>query len=265
MQKIAGLHSIQAIFLLRKLVQDVSLKIMPDKFTDKIVLITGAGRGIGKACVQAFLREGAMVLGCSLSQKNLDSLSEELAQYQDKLYLLAVDLSKSTEIDRLFEFVNSHTDHLDSVVNAAGVHIASLIADLNEADYDQVLNVNLKAPVLICRNAVPYLDKSASATIVNVSSLSGCFGVQKFPAFGSYDISKYGLWGLTEILAIELREKNIRVNQVSPSGVDTEMFYKAVPPGVEPLLSPQQVARTIMYLAGEDSAPLSGENIRLFG
>jgi NAD(P)-dependent dehydrogenase (short-subunit alcohol dehydrogenase family) len=90
-------------------------------------------------------------------------------------------------------------------------------------------------------------------------------GVEKFPTFGSYNISKYGLWGLTEILALELKQKNIRVNQVSPSGVDTELFYRAVPPGVQPSLSPEDVANIILYLASERSAPLSGENLRLFG
>ena len=70
---------------------------------------------------------------------------------------------------------------------------------------------------------------------------------------------------MTEILAIELKAKNIRVNQVSPSGVDTQMFYEAVPPGVEPSLSPMDVANTILYLASANSAPLTGENIRLFG
>jgi len=242
-----------------------SENVMTKKFEGKRVLITGASRGIGLACLKLFLENGAVVFGCSRSQADLDKVLDQFPDYQDQLHLIPIDLVKSGDIEKLFEFIKSKTDILDCVINVAGIHIASMMLELTEADYDQVLNVNLKAPVFICRHAVPFLEKSSHPTIVNVSSLSGCFGLQKFPEFGAYNISKYGLWGLTEILAIELKEKNIRVNQVSPSGVDTEMFYKAVPPGVEPSLSPADVARTVIYLASEESAQLSGENIRLFG
>ena len=238
---------------------------MADKFKNKFVLISGAGRGIGKACVKAFLQEGATVIGCSKTKANLTKLAEEVPQYRNNLRLIAIDLSKSSEIDILFRFVNERTSLLHSVINCAGMHKASLIAELNEADYDAVMNVNLKAPVMICRQAIPLLEKAEWATIVNISSLSGCVGLEKFPGFGIYDISKYGLYGLTEILALELKDTKIRVNQISPSGVNTDMFYQAVPPGVKPLLSPEQVARTVLYLAGPDSSPINGENIKLIG
>ena len=236
---------------------------MPDKFKNKFVLITGAGRGIGRACVKALLAEGAAVIGCSKNKINLTRLAEELPQYRNNLHLISIDLSQSSEIDLLFRFVNERTSLLHSVINCAAIHRAAFMADLCEEDYDAVLNVNLKAPALICRRAIPFLEKTGAATIVNISSLSGCVGLEKYPRFGTYNISKYGLYGLTEILALELKDRRIRVNQVSPSGVDTDMFYEAVPPGVKPFLKPEQVAGTVLYLAGEDSAPISGENIKL--
>ncbi len=231
----------------------------------KIALVTGASRGIGKAVVRLFTSHGAKIFCCARSEKKLLELRDTLSKQETDIYTKSIDLGKPAEIDGFFEFISEHTDKIDAVVNAAGNFVRARIDETDEADYDMVMNVNLKAPLLICRNSVPYMEKAGGGTIVNVSSLSGCFGLEKFPTFGSYNISKYGLWGLTEILALELKEKNIRVNQVSPSGVDTELFYRAVPPGVEPSLSPEDVANIILYLASEKSAPLTGENLRLFG
>jgi len=238
---------------------------MESQLEGKFALVTGASRGIGNAVVRLFAEHGAKIFCCARSEEKLLELRDELSRQDGYILPKAIDLSKPAEIDGFFEFISEQIDILDIVVNAAGNFARSRIDEIDEADYDMVMNVNLKAPLLICRNAVPYLEKAGGGTIVNVSSLSGCLGVEKFPTFGSYNISKYGLWGLTEILALELKEKNIRVNQVSPSGVDTELFYRAVPPGVEPSLSPEDVANIILYLASERSAPLSGENLRLFG
>lgn len=238
---------------------------MERQLDGKIALVTGASRGIGNAVVRLFAAQGAKIFCCARSEEKLRELRDKLSNQGADIYPKAIDLGKATEIDGLFEFISEHTDRIDIVINAAGNFARARIDEIDEADYDMVMNVNLKAPLMICRNAIPYMEKAGGGTIVNVSSLSGCFGLEKFPTFGTYNISKYGLWGLTEILALELKEKNIRVNQVSPSGVDTKLFYRAVPPGVEPSLSPEDVANIILYLASEKSAPLSGENLRLFG
>ena len=232
---------------------------------NKVALITGASRGIGRAVVKLFASHGAEIFCCARSEKKLSEIHDEMAGIGAKIHAKSIDLSKPSEIGNLFEFISSHTQAINTLVNVAGAFAASRIDQTDEANYDMVMNVNLKAPLLICRNTVPFMDKAGGGTIVNISSLSGCFGVEKFPTFGLYNISKYGLWGLTEILALELKQKNIRVNQVSPSGVDTELFYRAVPPGVEPSLSPEDVANIILYLASEKSSPLTGENLRLFG
>jgi 3-oxoacyl-[acyl-carrier protein] reductase len=230
----------------------------------KTALITGASRGIGLAVVKLFRSHGANIFCCARTEDKL----EELRKYSEddtRIHTQKIDLKSRSEIDSFFTFIRENTNSLDIVINVAGVHIGSRIESIDEADYDSVMNVNLKAPLLICRSAIPLMENAGGGCIVNVSSLSGCFGLQKFESFGAYNISKYGLWGLTEILAIELKNKNIRVNQVSPSGVDTQMFYDAVPPGVKPSLSPEDVANTILYLASDSSTPLTGENIRLFG
>ena len=107
------------------------------------------------------------------------------------------------------------------------------------------------------------MNGKADGTIVNISSYSGCFNVSKFPKFGAYNISKYALWGLTEILALENKENNIRVNQISPSGVATKMLQQAMGSKVGAEFKPEDVARKILYLASDDSAPITGQNIMM--
>jgi NAD(P)-dependent dehydrogenase (short-subunit alcohol dehydrogenase family) len=237
---------------------------MTKKLKNKIALITGASRGIGRATVELFASHGAQVIGCAQSKEKLTELKDELAKKGEKILIKPLDLGISSDIDELFDFIAENTDRLDIVVNAAAVFESAYMEHLSEAHYDRVMGVNLKAPLLICRNAIPYLERAGGGTIVNVSSLSGCFGLEKFEKYGAYNISKYGLWGLTEILAIELKSKNIRVNQVSPSGVDTDMYY-ATGATSKPPLTPKDVANIIFYLASDDSAPLSGENLKLLG
>ena len=238
---------------------------MIKKLENKIALVSGASQGIGRAAARLFAENGAEVFCCARSLEKLENLRNELAQNGAKIHIKKTDLGKSSEIAGLFEFILEKTDHLDTVVNSAGTFAKGRIDQLDEQAFDRVININLKAPFLICKFAIPLLAKSRGGTIVNISSLSGCFGLQKFEGFGAYDISKYGLWGLTEILDVELKDTNIRVNQVSPGGVDTDMFYAANGSDATPGLTPEDVANTILYLASDESAPLSGENLKLFG
>ncbi|MGB5138712.1 MAG: SDR family oxidoreductase, partial [Candidatus Zixiibacteriota bacterium] len=150
-------------------------------------------------------------------------------------------------------------------VNNAAILIKSLLAEYKPADFQAMLAINVTAPLLLSQKVLPMMIERGGGTIVNISSLSGCFGVQKFPGFGAYDMTKYALWGLTEMLALENMNNNIRVNQISLSGVDTQMMRSALPPGVKANLAAEQVAKHVLYLASDDSEPLTGENIILTG
>ncbi|HEQ97759.1 MAG TPA: SDR family oxidoreductase [candidate division Zixibacteria bacterium] len=238
---------------------------MAGKLENKIALVTGASKGIGRATVELFAEHGAEVFCPARSIDKLEELKSSLEKKGAKIHIKQTDLGKPSDINELFRFISANAEHLDTVVNAAGTFKRGRIDQIAESDFDEIININLKAAYLICQHAIPLLLKSGNGTIVNISSLSGCFGLQKFDGFGPYDISKYGLWGLTEILDVELKEKNIRVNQISPSGVDTEMHYRAFGPESNPPLTPRDVARVVLYLASDESAPLSGENLRLFG
>ncbi len=228
-------------------------------------LITGASRGIGRATAILFANHGAEVFLTARSKDELDNLKQDLEKQGHKAHVVPADLGSDSDIKGIFEYIDSHGAALDSVVNCAGVFDRSEVEKIDPDDYDLVQRINSRAPLLICKYAIPLLAKSDHATIVNISSLSGCFGLRKFPGLAAYNISKYALWGLTEILAVELEDKGIRVNQVSPGGVDTKMFEQAWPSVDTPALKAEDIARAVLYLASSDSDPVTGENIKIPG
>lgn len=232
----------------------------------KTALITGAGRGIGRATAILFAQENAEIILVARSREQL-SETESLclaANRSAEIRALAVDLSDATQIERLFaQLGNGHA--IDILINNAAAFASGPSAEFPVDRFQRLLDINLLAPYRLCQKVIPVMISRGGGTIVNVSSLSGCFGSIKFPGFGPYNISKYGLWGLTEILALENERFNIRVNQISLTGVDTQMFREAVPPGVRASLTPEQVAKEILYLASDSSAPHTGRNLILDG
>jgi NAD(P)-dependent dehydrogenase (short-subunit alcohol dehydrogenase family) len=235
------------------------------KLLSRKALITGAGRGIGRAAAILFAENGADLILVARTGKELAETAAQCKSDKIRICQAAVDISDIGQIDHMFDSVKSNFSRLDVLVNNAGHFHGGLMANISVDDFKYTLATNLIAPFYLSQKAITLMDKEIGGTIVNISSFSGCFGVEKFPGFGAYNISKYGLWGLTEILALENRDKNIRVNQISPSGVDTRMFRQAVPPGITPQLTPEEVARFILFLASDDSYPLTGQNIMLSG
>ena len=125
----------------------------------KTALITGASRGTGQAVVKLFSSHGANIICCARSENKLIELRDSLSD-ETNISIKKVDLGHVSEIDSFFEFIATNTETLDIVVNVAGVHIGSRIDTIDESDYDTIMNVNLKAPLMICRNAVPFMEKS---------------------------------------------------------------------------------------------------------
>jgi NAD(P)-dependent dehydrogenase (short-subunit alcohol dehydrogenase family) len=167
-----------------------------------------------------------------------------------------VDVSDEEAVERAAE----RLPRWDALVNNAAVLIPRLLSEMSAAEWDQTLGAGLRSAFLCSRAA--FRRMSGGGTIVNVSSLSGVFGAEKFPRMSAYVAAKSGLAGLTEALAVEGRPLGIRVNAVSPGSVDTPMLPLSGAP-MEPALRPEEVARVVAWLASEDSAPLSGANLRL--
>ncbi len=233
------------------------------KLENKTALITGAGRGIGKATAILFAHEGANLILVSRTESELDETAAICRRDGNTVFASVVDVSKQTEIDRLFNAIADRFSHIDILVNNAARFDAGLMRDYDIEDFRLMIDTNVLGPFYLAQKFGALTNHETGGSIVNLAWFSGCFDVEKFPGFGAYNITKYGLWGLTEILALENKDRNIRVNQVSPSGVDTAMFKKAVPPEVKADLSPDDVADHILYLAGPDSGDLTGFNLMI--
>ncbi|MEW5924052.1 MAG: SDR family oxidoreductase [Candidatus Zixiibacteriota bacterium] len=233
------------------------------KLKNRIALITGAGRGIGRATAVLFTKHGADLILVSRTFSELEQTAGQCSVYGVRVLQKVLDVTDQIETDSLFEKIMAKFGRLDILINNAARFDSGMMKDYHPGDFRMMLETNVIAPFYLSQKMASIADRNKGGTIVNISSFSGCFGVEKFSGFGAYNISKYALWGLTEILSLEFKELNIRVNQLSPSGVETKMFHEAVPPGVKADLSPEQVADKILYLASDDSAPLTGANIMI--
>jgi NAD(P)-dependent dehydrogenase (short-subunit alcohol dehydrogenase family) len=200
-----------------------------------IAVVTGGSRGIGAAVMVAMTARGYECLDLSRSS--------------------GYDAGDSRSVDRFF----SNLERLDVLVNNAAILELAAIVDMPVETWDEVMRVDLRSAFL-CSQAAFRLMKPGG-TIVNVISLSGVSGTDKFPKMAAYVAAKSGLAGLNEALAVEGRPLGIRVNAVSPASVATEMGRLA---GIsQDPLSPDEVARVITWLATPDSAPLTGANVRI--
>ncbi|HEY4883099.1 MAG TPA: SDR family oxidoreductase [Myxococcales bacterium] len=204
--------------------------------TAGVAVVTGASGGIGGAVAAEMRRRGWEVISWSR---------------QD-----GVDASDESAVEAAAERLQGW----GALVNNAAVLIPRLLTEMSAAEWDETLAAGLRSAFLCSRAA--FRRMRPGGAIVNVSSLSGVAGAEKFPRMSAYVAAKSGLAGLTEAMAVEGRALGIRVNAVSPGSVDTPMLALSGAPK-EPSLRPQEVARVVAWLASADSEPLSGANLRL--
>ena len=229
----------------------------------KVTIVTGAGSGVGRATALRFARAGSRVV---LFGRTWETLKETAATIHDADgAALAVqgDVAREADVQALFARVSAVYGRVDILINCAGVIAVKPFAEMDTATWDRVLNVNLRGTFLCCQQAFEKMAEQGGGVILNISSLSGVKGVEKFPGLSAYNVSKAGVASLTEILALEGKPLNIRVAVVSPGAVDTEMLRQAAP-HLKAGMTPEELAEILLFMADDSGRVLSGTNLEIF-
>jgi NAD(P)-dependent dehydrogenase (short-subunit alcohol dehydrogenase family) len=228
----------------------------------RLAVVTGASRGIGAATAVALAGAGARVVAAARSADALEATAARIRAEGGQAIAVPTDVGNADEVERLFARVKE-AGTPEALVCAAAVLSPAPFADTTDELWDRTLRVNLTGSFLCCRAAFTAMQAAGGGRIINFASLSGVYATEKFPGLAAYNVSKYGVVGLTEAIAVEGRPHGISAICVSPGAVDTEMLRSANP-ALRPGLTPDDVADFIVALLDSPFAPASGANIPLF-
>lgn len=229
----------------------------------KVAIITGAGSGIGRAAALRLARAGARVALFGRTWETLTETAAAIRAAGGEALKITGDVGREEDVQVLFTRVDEAYSSVDILVNCAGVVAVKPFGEMDAATWDHVLNTNLRGTFLCCRQAFARMARQGGGVILNMSSLSGIKGVEKFPGLSAYNVSKAGVASLSEILAVEGRPLNIRVIAVSPGAVDTAMLRQAAP-HLKAGMTPDELAEILLFLADDHGRPLSGTNLEIF-
>lgn len=209
-------------------------------------IVTGAGRGIGRAIALTLAASGAGVMLAARSESQLQAVQAEVAAAGGSAEVCPVDLSQEADIVRLVRRTIERFGRLDILVNNAGTGHFGPLERMTAAQWDEMMAVNARAPFLLCREALPYLRRSERAFIVNISSVVGLRG---YVNQSGYSASKHALMGMTKALARELQGTPIRVHAICPGSTDTGLIGDARPDlDRSILMQPQDIADIVLFL-----------------
>jgi NAD(P)-dependent dehydrogenase (short-subunit alcohol dehydrogenase family) len=225
----------------------------------KVALITGASQGLGKALALAYAEAGARVVINSRSEESIRPVAEEAVSSGAEVLAMAADVSRSADVKMLVGAAVERFGHVDVLVNNAGLLGPRVpIEEYPEDEWRRVIDVNLTGSFLVSKAVIPHMPEGAS--IINV--VSGV-SVEGRAEWGAYSVSKFGVEGLTQILAAELKERGIRANAVDPGGMRTEMRAAAYPEE-DPMtrITPEENTDVFLYLASDESREVTGERFK---
>tara|TARA_Y100000782_G_scaffold107436_1_gene129718 strand:+ start:70 stop:837 length:768 start_codon:yes stop_codon:yes gene_type:complete len=232
-----------------------------NNFTDKVVLITGAGNGIGRATALAFAQQGASVVVADMSRSAGEETTALITQAGGIATFILCDVTKDQDVQSMVDGTIETYGKLDIAFNNAGIEIeSSKLADGDEATYDKIMDVNVKGVWRCMKYQIPALLKQSNSAIVNTASIAGLGAA---PKMSIYSASKHAVIGLTKSAAVEYGKKGLRVNAICPAVIDTEMFRRATEndPQKEQYVrslhpvgrigQPEEVAAAVLYLCSD--------------
>ncbi len=242
------------------------------KLKDKNVIVTGAGRGFGKKIAFKYAKEGANIVVADLNLDSAKKMKEEIKRLGRNALGVKVDISNKEMVDNLIKTAINKLGNIDILVNNAGIGNYQPIQEITEAQWNRLIDVNLKGTYLCSKAIIDHMIKRESGKIINISSISGVTGR---PVGVDYSASKTGIIGITRTLAVHVADKGINVNAIAPGPIITplmkEYFSKKT---VDKLLStipfkrqgkPEDIAETALFLASESAGWITGEVINVNG
>ncbi len=219
---------------------------MERRLANQIAIITGAGSGLGAAIARALAAEGARCVLAGRRLERLQAVSAEITATGGEAHALVTDLSDENQIEHLAQETARIFGGIDILVNNAGIFRLVPFAETSTELLDEMLAVNLRGAFLLCRTVWPYLVQRGGGQIVNLSSAAG---VEAYPDSAAYSVTKFGLNGLSEALALEGKPHNIRVFAVCPGAVETSLWEGQAPQAVmNRMMKPESVAELVRWL-----------------
>lgn len=246
----------------------------------RTTLVTGGGRGIGRAIALAMAGPDTLVAVAARTTSQVEATAVEIAQRGGRALALTMDVADEASVASAMQTLRGATDHVDVLVNNAGVGGGEPVAGSDVAGWRRILDTNVLGTYLVTREAVPFM--SSGGRIVNVSSVLGRFGV---PGYTAYCASKHGVIGFTRALALELTSRQISVNAICPGWVETEMAVAGMHMGARAtgqtydefregalgrvpigrIIQPEEVAELVKFLSSPAAAAITGQTYNICG
>ena len=245
------------------------------RLKNKVAVITGAANGIGLAISEAFVKEGAILIGGDIDEKKCNAEAERLSADGAIVRAVRCDVGMTEDVERLINAVINEFGRIDVLVNNAAIAIKANIIEMPEADWDMLMNTNLKSIYRTIKAALPYMIKQRAGSVINISSTQAFRSWHDFTAYAG---AKGAMLSMTNQLAGQFGEYNVRFNSISPGAILTpmnekrareegpEFFIKSeAMHAIKRMGTPQEVAMTAVFLASDEAGFVTGVDIKVDG
>lgn len=232
------------------------------RFVDQVVIVTGAGKGLGAEIARQFAQEKASVILVSRTENEIERVAQEIKSGGGKAIACKADISIEDDVKKVINMALQEWGKVSVLVNNAAVFKENLVTEMSLEDWKYQLDVNLTGPFLCCKHVLPVMIVNKYGKIINISSSAA---KHVFKGYSAYAASKAGLVSFSQTLAEEVKKYGIDVNSIYLGLTNTENIRGRIPIAPEELLQTEEVAKVILFLASPEAAGFKGTALDLFG